>query len=241
MKKAIINFAMFSIAAMVFISCSKNPSIFGDGPQIVLDEKEKIDEYIWKNGEKELGSEEKEKAIELFKDLRKDVGKANEDIEGKEIAYTVEEGTPFKVEGKLIINTFTPDELNYKFTGCKIVPIEDKLIKRLRDYIGMDGFFNALAAIFVDENGEPLFYITDLKLFSQINPDNLEYEGDFIMEIEPNHLEDATKVRSIVFADPFNSKLYNKCKEDEKKRGELSSNYSKKYADLWYESKSEEN
>ena len=40
---------------------------------------------------------------------------------------------------------------------------------------------------------------------------------------------------------PFNSKLYNKCEEDEKKRGELSSNYSKKYADLWYESKSEEN
>ena len=62
------------------------------------------------------------------------------------------------------------------------------------------------------------------------------------MEIEPNHLEDATKVRSIVFAAPFNSKLYNKCEEeDEKKRGELSSNYSKKYADLWYESKSEEN
>lgn len=50
------------------------------------------------------------------------------------------------------------------------------------------------------------------------------------MRIEPNHLEDATKVRSIVFAAPFNSKLYNKCKEDEKKRGELSSNYSKKYA-----------
>ncbi len=240
MKKTIINFAMFAIAATVFTSCGKSPSTFGEGPQIVLDEKEKIDGYIGKDGEKKLESEEKEKAIELFKELRKDVGEANKDIEGKEIPYTVEEGAPFKVEGQLVIKSFQPEELNYEFSGCKIIPVEENLINRLRSYIGKDGFFNAIAAIFLDENGEPLFYVTDLKLFSQIDQETLEYEGDFIIRIEPNHLEDATKARSVVYADPVNSKLYDKCKEKEKELGEQSSDYSKKFADLWYNSKSDE-